>query len=100
VKDLLANAGDDKAARYISRLFSTLQHRKTADTLRKEGVDVLSLITNEIRASSIPKIQRACEFQIPRLVKQEEDAGKDPQASFRKLPTPNAREPSGPPGPT
>lgn len=74
MKDVLANAGDDKAAKYVSRLFSTLQHRKTADTLRNEGVDILSLITNEIRTSPIPKVKKACEFQIPRLAAQEAQA--------------------------
>jgi hypothetical protein len=74
VKDVLAHAGDDKAAKYISRLFSTLQHKKTADTLRNEGVEIMSLITNEIRTSPIPKVQKACEFQIPRLAAQETQA--------------------------
>jgi hypothetical protein len=65
---------EEKAPKTVSRLFSTLQHKKTADTLRNAGVDILSLITNEIKTSSIPKIQKACEFQIPRLITQEAQA--------------------------
>jgi len=72
ISAVLKNAkAEEKAPKTVSRLFSTLQHKKTAETLRNEGIDIPSLITNEIKNSSVPKIQKACEFQMPRLVAQE-----------------------------
>lgn len=75
IKSILAQPeAEEKAPKTISRLFSTLQHKKTAETLRSEGVDILALITDDIKNSPIAKIRRACENQIPRLMDSEDTA--------------------------
>lgn len=58
---------EKEAATGVSRAFSILTDRKIATTLIAEGIDPRFLVPQELATSTVQKIRRAFEVQMPRV---------------------------------
>ena len=55
-------------ARNVSRTFAILTDKKLLPTIVGAGIDPISVVPASFRTSVEPKIAKACEFQLPRIV--------------------------------
>ena len=81
----------------ISRAFKTLQHRKTAETLVAEGIEIASLVPTEFASSPVERIRNAYKWQMELTVSAARPLQeRGPMVGSNRVETPPPRPSKGP----